>query len=189
MPDCSLLLLLFIRSLGALRAPTSSWRPFGPFWLCPSSRITLGSLWSKCISRVFLVILILAVIIHVLRLNMFLPQICFLELELEFTQLKTTKWATASSRREEQSQEATRLHKGLFTYYVSQIWTFLDPPPPPRQQSSSFGLPPLPPSSSFVSICSTPPQYTYGLWQTLFDMIWWGIFICFGPVYITYDLA
>ena len=33
------------------------------------------------------------------------------------------------------------------------------PPSPPRQQWSAFGLPPLPPSSAFVSICSTPPLY------------------------------
>ena len=43
----------------------------------------------------------------------------------------------------------TALFKGLFTYYVSQFWGF-------RHPSSPFGLPPLPPSSSFVSICPTP---------------------------------
>ena len=33
------------------------------------------------------------------------------------------------------------------------------PPSPPRQQWSAFGLPPLPPSSAFVSICPMPLLY------------------------------
>ena len=47
--------------------------------------------------------------------------------------------------------------KGLFTYYVSQKQGFVGPPPPPRQLLSAIGLPPLPPSSAFVSICRPPP--------------------------------
>ena len=61
------------------------------------------------------------------------------------------------------------LHKGLFTYYVSQNGGFVapplvsngqllgDPPSPPRQQWSAFDLPPLPPLSAMVSIWLTPP--------------------------------
>ena len=69
---------------------------------------------------------------------------------------------------------AGRLVKGLFTYYSSQNQGFLDPL---RQQWSAFGLPPLPPSSAFVSICPTPLLY-YNFRRRLFCIIKWGIFIC-----------
>ena len=53
-------------------------------------------------------------------------------------------------------------------------WT---PPSPLCQQWSAFGLPPLPPSSAFVSICLTPLLYYYFL-RRLVYMIKWRIFIC-----------
>ena len=48
---------------------------------------------------------------------------------------------------------------------------------PTCQQLSAFGLPPLPPSSAFVSICLTPLLYYYFL-RRLVYMIKWRIFIC-----------
>ena len=69
---------------------------------------------------------------------------------------------------------AGRLVKGLFTYYSSQNQGFLDPL---RQQWSAFGLPPLLPSSAFVSICSTP-LLDYNFLRRLVYMIKWRIFIC-----------
>ena len=67
--------------------------------------------------------------------------------------------------------------KGLFTYYVSQKQRFLHPPSPLRQQWSAFSLPPLTPSSAFVSIFP-PALLYYNFRRRLFDMIKWGIFIC-----------
>ena len=66
--------------------------------------------------------------------------------------------------------------KGLFTYYVSQNQGFLDPPSPLCQQWSAFGLPPLPPSSAFVSIYPTPLFYCNFL-RWLVYMLKWIIFI------------
>ena len=62
------------------------------------------------------------------------------------------------------------------------------PPSPPRQQWSAFGLPPLPPSSAFVSICSTPLLY-YNFLHRLVYMIKWRIFICQAPICMTYGFA
>ena len=41
---------------------------------------------------------------------------------------------------------------------VSNCQHLVYPPSPPRQLLSAIGLPPLPPSSAFVSICRTPPS-------------------------------
>ena len=74
-------------------------------------------------------------------------------------------------------------HKGLFTYYVSQFWGF-----PLVILRHLLAYPPFPlrhPSSAFAR----PPFTNTILWQTLFNMIKWGIFICFGPIYILYGLA
>ena len=60
---------------------------------------------------------------------------------------------------------------------VSNGQHFADPPSPLRQQWSAFSLPPLPPSSAFVSIFS-PALLYYNFRHRLFDMIKWGIFIC-----------
>ena len=51
------------------------------------------------------------------------------------------------------------------------------PPSPPRQQWSAFGLPPLPRSSAFVSICLMA-LLEYNFLRRLVYMIKWGIFIC-----------
>ena len=52
-------------------------------------------------------------------------------------ELRNVKYFTRS-KSSEKNFTSRKVRKGLFTYYVSQIWTFLDPPSPPRQQSSSF---------------------------------------------------
>ena len=60
---------------------------------------------------------------------------------------------------------------------VSNGQHLADPPSPLRQQWSAFSLPPLPPSSAFVSIFPPAPLY-YNFRRRIFDIIKWGIFIC-----------
>ena len=60
---------------------------------------------------------------------------------------------------------------------VSNGQHLADPPSPLRQQWSAFSLPPLPPSSAFVSIFP-PALLYYNFRRRPFDMIKWGILIC-----------